>query len=226
MRDAGSAPADGTLSTFSARSLQHPFSVRRGTTDVSEFVHTVCRRTYAPGLPGDARTILDLGANIGDTGAWLLSRYPHATVISVEPDPDNYALSAKNLAPYGARSVTQRGAVWNEDGEVSLLSNKEWPSGSHVGDGKATVRVPAVSIPSLLRAHGVVDIDILKCDIEGAEERVFADDPDPWLSRTGVLCIEIHSPAAQAVLDAATARCGFGRGVLHRDVTVFTRRQS
>ena len=223
VRDARRAPPDGTLTTFAARSLQHPFSVRRGTTDVSEFVHTVCRRTYATGLPGDARTILDLGANIGDTAAWLLSRYPNATVISVEPDPDNYALAATNLAPYGARAVLRRGAIWSEDGEVSLLSNKGWPSGSHVGDGDATVRVPAVSIPSLLRAHHVGDIDILKCDIEGAEERVFADDPDPWLSRTRVLCIEIHSPSAQAVVDAATARCGFRRGVLHRDVMVFMR---
>jgi FkbM family methyltransferase len=215
-------PNRAAVTTVSARSLQHPFTVRHGTTDASEFVHTVCRRTYAIGLPQRARTILDLGANIGDTAAWFLSRFPDATVLSVEPDADNYAIAARNLAPYGARSILVRAAIWREDGEVALQANPSWPSGSHVADGVAsTDRVRAVSMATLLRQHNIGDIDLLKCDIEEAEAAVFAADPDPWLSRTGVLQIEIHSPAAQRVVEEATARCGFGPGLRHRDITVF-----
>ena len=220
MRD----PNPSALTTVRARSLQHPFTVRGGTTDVGEFVVTVCRSVYAHGLPAGARVVFDLGANVGDTGAWFLSRYPDATVISVEPDDDNYAIAARNLAPYGERSVLVRAAVWCEDGHVRLRVNRDWKSGSRVENAEGlAVDVPAISIPSLMRAYGIHEIDVVKCDIEGAEEQVFAVDPDEWLARTHVLCIEIHSAAAQALIDAATRRCGFRSGVLHRDVTVFTR---
>ena len=211
------------LTTVSARSLRHPFTVRHGTTDVGEFVFTVCRGMYARGLPPRAHAVLDLGAHIGDTGAWFLSRFPEATVVSVEPDRDNYAMAARNLALYGARSLLIQAAIWHEDGDVSVRANRDWPSGSHVSADLGGDRVRAISIATLLREQGIADLAVLKCDIEGAEAAVFAADPDPWLSRTGVLAIEIHSRDAKAAVDAATARCGFGPGVRRRDVTVFTR---
>src|SRR5215469_7379745 len=68
----------------------------------------------------DVRSVIDLGANIGLASALFLSLWPEATVVAVEPDPDNFALMQKNLAPYGERVRCLRGAVWPTRGSVSL----------------------------------------------------------------------------------------------------------
>jgi FkbM family methyltransferase len=220
LRAAQRDPHPDTLTRFTARSLEHPFWIRHGTTDASEFIHTVCRRTYDCRLPPRPRWIIDLGANVGDSAAWFLSKYPGARVIALEPDPANHALAARNLALYGDRVVLLRAAIWSSDGEVSLNASASWPSGTNVGGGEGTARCRALSMPTLLREHGITEIDVLKCDIEGAEDAVFAADPDPWLSRTRVLSSELHSPACAAVVSAAAARCGF-RLTRHRELTVF-----
>jgi FkbM family methyltransferase len=219
---AAADPDTTSLSTLTARSLLHPFTVRHGTTDVREFIATICRGAYDAQLPPDARWILDLGANIGDTAAWFLSRYPNATAVAVEPDPGNVALAARNLAPYGQRARLIQAAVWTADGDVSFHVSANWPSGSRVVQTQEAIRVRAVSIPTLLREHGIDTIDVLKCDIEGAETQIFLADPDPWLSRTRVLAIELHDVAARAAVVAAAARCGF-RPREFREVTVFSR---
>jgi FkbM family methyltransferase len=222
VRAAATDTDTSSLSTLTARSLLHPFTVRHGTTDVREFIATICRGAYDVQLPPDAQWILDLGANIGDTAAWFLSRYRNASAVAVEPDPGNVAVAARNLTPYGKRARLIHAAVWTADGDVSLQINENWPSGSHVVETRDAIRVRAISIPTLLREHGIDTIDILKCDIEGAETQIFLADPDPWLSRTRVLAIELHDAAARAAVLAAAARFGL-RPRDHREVTVFSR---
>src|SRR5262245_48251272 len=54
----------------------------------------------APSLlpPDDVRVILDCGANVGITSLFLAERYPRAMILSVEPDPENFALLEANVA--------------------------------------------------------------------------------------------------------------------------------
>ena len=56
------------------------------------------------GRVGDARTIIDLGANIGFASIVFLNSFPNAFVLAVEPDPKNAVMCACNLAPYGNRA--------------------------------------------------------------------------------------------------------------------------
>jgi hypothetical protein len=51
----------------------------------------------------NVRTILDCGANVGYTSAYLLTGYPSARVIAVEPDAENCRICAENLRGYGTR---------------------------------------------------------------------------------------------------------------------------
>lgn len=85
--------------------LSHPVHVRPGTPDAGMFFQAVVREAFSRHHPaGPIRCIVDAGANVGDAAVWYLARYPAATLVAVEPDPDNVALLRQNLAPWGASS--------------------------------------------------------------------------------------------------------------------------
>src|SRR5262249_55439784 len=149
--------------------------------------------------------------------------YPASHVVALEPDPENAALARLNLAPYGARATLIEAALWPRQGSLHI----------HVSDRRDSVRVDEVSEgqsdrcagvdPISAIAHAVSDrIDLFKCDIEGAEEQLYRDDPDPWLEKTGCIVIEIHSRRAEEIVYGATKRHGF-RAKRHRDLHIFER---
>ena len=86
---------------LSSKKLRFPVSVRPGTSDLSVFYQIFVFNKYrcvsglrSPGL------IVDLGANVGYSSAYFLSRFVDCSVIAVEPDPANFAELKKNVAPY------------------------------------------------------------------------------------------------------------------------------
>jgi hypothetical protein len=46
--------------------------------------------------------------------------------------------------------------------------------------------------------HGLDRIDVLKCDIEGAEAELFED--APWMDRVGMAVVECHGFPAEDIL--------------------------
>jgi len=68
--------------------------------------------------------------------------------------------------------------------------------------------VNRVTIPEIMRTHGLERIDLLKMDIEGAEEEMFASDFS-WLDDVDVLLVELHTELAATRFRAATALHGF-----------------
>jgi hypothetical protein len=62
--------------------------------------------------------------------------------------------------------------------------------GNTVNQHGAGVSIPAMTLDSFQRHYGVEHIDLLKMDIEGAEEEVFAQ--PTFLPRTGLIIIELH----------------------------------
>jgi FkbM family methyltransferase len=208
--------------------LRHPIWVRPGTTDAGGVVHSVVREAYGSFLPrGQVRTIVDAGANIGDTSVWYLNRFPEATVIALEPDIDNYSLLVKNCEPYGPRALALNAALWPTRSQLTF--HRSGMASSHsVGALQGPSAVGAIEglpIPALLdsinkRGKASIDaIDVLKCDIEGAELNVFSEGCDEWLPKVRCIVIEIHSGAHEAVM-SATRRHGFQHRIF-RELHVF-----
>ena len=214
-----------TLTRFSLPQLHHPIYCRQGASDAREVVHSVIREAYATFLPSPpVRVIVDAGANIGDTTSWYLSRFPEATVVAIEPDLANYALLVRNCSPYGSRAVLLNAALWCSRTQVTVLHRKDWFAGHAVSDSvglaEATSQCEAVTMDDVLDLVGGQDIDILKCDIEGAEERVFSGGCDSWLSKVRTILIEIHGDAASQMVLAATRRHAFNHRT-YRDIHAF-----
>ena len=144
--------------------------------------------------------IVDLGANVGAFSARCLSLWPHASVVAVEAAADTFEVLARNRRRSPTRDWTVvRGAVCSEDGTVAFEAAEQSTGSKVVSVDGATnvVSVPAMRLRTLLERHGDGPVDLLKMDIEGAEEAVLEDVPEV-LDRIGTLIVEIHPQRCDA----------------------------
>jgi FkbM family methyltransferase len=206
---------------ISSLNLSFPFYLREGTSDVDEFIYTVVREAYGKYLPGHKVSyIFDAGANMGDTSAWMLTRFSDARLIAVEPDPDNFAALLRNCEPYGRRFIPVQAGLWPRPARLSLDRSKAKDS-IRVLDS-ADGNCLGVTIHELMEQHNFPRLDIFKCDIEGAELDLFSFDADRWLSATGFIVVETHGPdCLRAVLDSTSSH-GF-KHRSYRNLHIFER---
>jgi FkbM family methyltransferase len=183
--------------------LLHPVDLRLGSTDAKVYGQVLTRQEYAPVALAAARVIVDCGANIGLTSAYLLSRCPEARVIAIEPFAANARMCRRNLAAYGSRATVIEAAVWSRCTRLALdyTEGSEW--GVRVRPARPGERgdIQAIDLPSL----GLERIDILKIDIEGSEAELFAEGADRWLPRVANIAIELHGSTSERRFWAAMA---------------------
>ncbi len=181
----------GTPLRMHPPSLLHPIELRIGSTDIYVYEQVLVDEQYAAVADGcAAEVIVDCGANVGYTSAYLLTRFPQAQVVAIEPFPANAALCRRNLAPYGSRATVVEAAIWSHCTRLVLdqAGDREWGvrvRAARPGEGG---QIEAIDLPSL----GLSRIDILKIDIEGSEAELFARDTDRWLPGVANIAIEFH----------------------------------
>src|SRR5262245_9647024 len=186
-----------------------PVSLRTHTSDPLTFEQVFVREEYRFLAQNcDPKTIIDCGANIGCTSIYLLSRFPSARLIAVEPDPGNASICARNLRPFGPRTEVLQAAVWDRETSLrvergNFRDGREWSFQVRECQTGELADAHAVTIPWLMEHMATEQIDILKIDIEGAEQQLFSDESDRWLTRVACLAVETHDDnCRQAVLTA------------------------
>jgi FkbM family methyltransferase len=164
----------------------------------------------------DAPRILDCGANVGLASLYFKQLYPYARITAYEADPSLAAMAQANLETNGAETEVVHAALWTSNGELTFRCE-----GSDSGmieslpgavDGRA-VAVRSRRLRDLLEAE---PIDLLKLDIEGAEDPVLAD-CEPVLHRVRAMIMDLHEfnpeyRRAPCVLDLL-ARAGFAYAI-------------
>jgi FkbM family methyltransferase len=172
--------------------------LRSHTTDIGVLTEQLATNTYrALEHVADARVIVDLGANTGLVARWLLERYPDARIVCVEPECENVELLRRNLAAFESRAVVVPKCVGSHEGTTSLETDSgEW--GFAMTDGPGDVEVTTMA--RLVDEHGLERIDLLKCDIEGAERDLFASCSE-WIWRVGFALVECHDFPGEELLE-------------------------
>jgi FkbM family methyltransferase len=183
--------------------------VRPRTSDIYVFDQIFAKREYRclDGIP-EPLLIIDCGANVGYSAAYFLSRYPRARLMAIEPDSANFEALTRNTENYGSRVCRLNCAVWSHAtrlvlSEGTLGDYEEW--GRTVREAKVgeTATIEAVEIGSLIEPGTLV-----KMDVEGAEEVLFASPPS-WLSRVSAIVIEVHSRHGERLVSSALRSAGF-----------------
>jgi FkbM family methyltransferase len=140
-----------------------------------------------------APRIIDCGAHVGVAVLRWRELFPDADVTALEADPDIASALRQNLATRGdSRTRVLAAAAWTADGEIGF--HFTGADDGHV-DAAAPRRIPARDLAELCDEP----VDLLKLDIEGAEDAVLAHlDATGALRRVRRLVCEWHqwTPAA------------------------------
>jgi FkbM family methyltransferase len=119
---------------------------------------------------------VDVGANVG-TYALALARQVGADgkVIAIEPHPVTHARLAFNKAASRYSQVRLvAAAAAAADGELMIETDGDNLGASHIVSGEASgkaIKVPALRLQRILQEAGASQVDALKIDIEGFEDR-------------------------------------------------------
>lgn len=135
----------------------------------------------------DARTIVDLGANIGLASRYFSFHYPQARIISVEPDESNF--SVLELNSNDSMELVHAG-IWSKT--CRLSTNREFRDRNDwaVRTAESHEGIRGITLPELMDEREIKQIDILKVDVEGAEFELFKD--ARFLKDVGIVAMEIH----------------------------------
>jgi FkbM family methyltransferase len=187
-----------------------PVWCRSHSSDIDVFSQIFVHREYrCLDASMDVGVVIDCGANVGYSSAYFLSKFPNCTVIAVEPDPGNFTVLERNLAPYGNRVRAVPSGVWSETiglvmDETVFRDGREWARRVRPALADETVAMEAVDIQSLIDSSGSERISILKIDIEGAEYEVFSSPRwRDWIDLVDTVVIEVHSEDAYRATMAA-----------------------
>jgi FkbM family methyltransferase len=204
--------------------------VRPGTSDITVFEAIFDRGEYLlHDLKLDASCIVDLGAYTGISSVFFAIEYPNARVIALEPATTNFYYLRRNISQLNNIRALQA-AIWSEDAEV-FVSNSEqqcphWAFRTSLSADGSLEKVPTLSMVGLLRLFGLTEIDLLKIDIEGAEEEIFSKGAEIWLPRVKCLVIETHDRFREGVDSLVTAKMEINHAELTQrgENRVFVRR--
>jgi FkbM family methyltransferase len=192
-----------------SKQLDYPVTVRPKTSDLSVFYQILVLDEYrCVSELKRPKLIVDLGANVGYSSAYFLSRFKECSVIAVEPEPSNFAILQKNIAQYGDRATAIQGAVWPNKENLSLLhrgQGHEWgvtilPSPSGM--------VRGITMSEIIALSGQDRISLLKVDIEGAEDPLFSEAKE-WIHKVDNIVIELHGDRASKTFFSAVEESRF-----------------
>ena len=200
------------LLRFKIKNAEHPLFMRIGSSDREVLGQIFIEKEYESIAVTSPRTILDLGANVGYSSAYFLSKYPAASVVAVEPDSSNYAICRRNLDPYGSRAKVVHGAAWPERSKLVVdrgiwRDGREWTAQVRLakeGD-TSSESIDGYDMLTLIGLSGATEIDLLKIDIEKSELELFSRNTESWLPRIRNLCIELHGSDCEAIFFRALA---------------------
>lgn len=159
-------------------------------------------------LPPEPR-VLDLGANIGLFGAWVLAQLPGATIVAVEADPENAAVHRRTIEAnaLGDRWQLVEGFAATKPGVIPFKA------GLHATSQRAEAGEEAVDVAAVDVLPRVEAADLVKIDVEGAEWDLLAD-PRFARAQPQVIVLEYHEqgcpgPDPAGAAEAALRAAGF-----------------
>lgn len=183
----------GNLSGLQTGNLAHSFSMRNNPFDYATFEEVILDETYNIPVSFTPRYIVDGGGNIGLTACYLATKYPSATIVSVEPNSDNYSIMQQNCNQYANIKTLQCG-IWKRTTKLKIKDENTGNNAFTVIETEeaSADSIEAVTIQHIMNKYEMPHIDILKLDIEGSEKEVFESDVESWLPQTRLLIIELH----------------------------------
>jgi FkbM family methyltransferase len=142
-------------------------------------VHEKEESAFFRSVIGKSSICFDVGANVGYFSLLFASLCPQGTVHSFEPVPLNYHTLSTNKLLNGFTNMSASPcAVGEVEGQVGFVISSDSAYSSLVDTGRKPVLerivVAMTTLDGYCEKQNVARVDVLKVDVEGAEERVIA----------------------------------------------------
>ena len=163
-----------------------------GGLDNGDIVHTFFKKDYDQILVNE-RTVLDIGANIGDTGIFYALNGAKK-VIGIEPFPKNFDYAQKNIQINNLDNViTLLHAGCSSKKEIIKIdpdyqSNIE----SEAKNFKTGIDVPMITLQDIINKYEIPKSSVLKIDCEGCEYDIIENISFETISYFSNIQIEYH----------------------------------
>lgn len=201
---------DGEEATLRFKSLLHPFTFRHTASHADGIIQNIFRGEYdrLHTVPKPS-VIVDAGAFIGDLTCHWATKHPAARIIALEPNPENHRFATINVGPYSPRVTLLNLGLWSCKTKLAISGSE---MGSQLGEaaGLNNASIETTDVPSLMHEHSLASIDILKLDIEGAEQQVLGPGCESWLPRVRILIVEMHGQHIEDQIVTRLRAAGFG----------------
>jgi FkbM family methyltransferase len=152
------------------------------------------RREY--GKLSNLKTIIDIGANMGAFSIYAASLSPEAKIYCYEPVERNFEYLQKNIEvnSFSGRVFPFRIAVGSCEGEREINLG-ESPTHSFLSDyrGVRSEKVVCTTLENILINNNLHEIDLLKINIEGAENEMLENCADSTFERIWNIRMEYHN---------------------------------
>lgn len=184
----------GSQKNITIPSIQHPFSLRKGTSDYETFYQAIVHNQYKFNYRITPTTIIDGGANIGLASIAFKTLFPEATIIAIEPDRENFIQLNENIKPY-KNIYSVNAGLWNKKAFLKVSDKYnigKWGMVTEEVDEEDSDTISTLTITQLMKDFNLETIDLLKLDIETAERELFTSAYSDWLPKVKVIVIELH----------------------------------
>ena len=142
-------------------------------------------------FPVKDQTILDVGANIGDSSIYFALKGARK-IIAIEPFPANYELAKKNIELNNLQKIIDINLAGcsNKSGFLTV-DNKKSGGGVSLTSSRTGTKIPLFSLENILEQNNL-NSAILKMDCEGCEYDSILKTDDKIIEKFSTIIIEYH----------------------------------
>lgn len=145
-------------------------------------------------LPIHGKTVIDIGANIGDSCVYFALKQP-SRIIAIEPFPRSYESARKNIDINGFSNniILQLAGCAAEPGDITIDPLYESNGDSRIVEFERGIKIPLLTLRDILIQYSVSRGEaVLKMDCEGCEYDSILSSSDDTLRFFTHIQLEYH----------------------------------
>lgn len=191
--------------TISRKDLPHKIKLYSGINN-GDILAVFLREEYRF-LPVKGQTIIDIGANIGDSAIYFAVHGANK-VIALEPYPQNYEIARKNieLNSLSNKINLMLAGCSSTCKTITIDSKKQTSFQSYIQESSNGITVPIMTLESILKENNI-NSALLKMDCEGCEYETILSSSADTLQKFSYIQIEYHYGYKN--LKTKLENCGF-----------------
>jgi FkbM family methyltransferase len=148
-------------------------------------------------LVKDGDTIFDIGANIGWYSNHLAKKFPNSTIYSFEPIPETFNQIKANTELNGATNILLNNIALSSNKEKLIFYYSPTVTGASSSQNitenqnMTKLELEAETIDNFMAKNSIDKLDIVKCDVEGAEYFVYQGGLETFKNKKPIIFTEM-----------------------------------